>query len=156
MHNNGISTLVSYTYTLQVLSFLTLYSRANCIKKKYNYKDYRLQIVIIGRYICQLSQIIEEFSGYGNDLPLALPTGLQISRIRSLVMGSRSDKIDFLAFLCFCLKFSTFLLSKLEVFIFIVDIVRSWGHLSILSLVTGDLKIEVWSFYRKRQTEVWG
>ena len=135
MHNNGISTLVSYTYTLQVLSFLTLYSRTNCIKKKYNYKDYRLQIVIIGRYICQLSQIIEEFSGYGNDLPLALPTGLQISRIRSLVMGSRSDKIDFLAFLCFCLKFSTFLLSKLEVFIFIVDIVRSWGHIC-MSLVT--------------------
>ena len=31
--NNEISTLVSYTYTLQVLSFLTLYSRTNCIKK---------------------------------------------------------------------------------------------------------------------------
>ena len=29
LHNNGISTLVSYTYTLQVLSFLTLYSRTN-------------------------------------------------------------------------------------------------------------------------------
>ena len=71
-------------------------------------------------------------------------------------MGSRWDKIDFSAFLCFSLKFSTFLLSKLEVFIFIVDIVRSWGHLSILSLVTRDLKIEVWSFYRKRQTAVWG
>ena len=30
--NNEISTLVSYTYTLQVLSFLTLYSRPNFIK----------------------------------------------------------------------------------------------------------------------------
>ena len=70
-------------------------------------------------------------------------------------MGSCSDKIDFSASLCFCLKFSTFLLSKLEVFIFIVDIVRSWGHLC-MSLVTRDLKIEVWSFYRKRQTAVWG
>ena len=29
LHNNEISTLVSYTYTLQVLSFLTLYSRPN-------------------------------------------------------------------------------------------------------------------------------
>ena len=70
-------------------------------------------------------------------------------------MGSCSDKIDFSASLCFCLKFSTFLLSKLEVFIFIVDIVRSWGHLC-MSLVTRDLKIEVWSFYRKRQNAVWG
>ena len=30
--NNEISTLVSYTYTLQVLSFLILYSRPNFIK----------------------------------------------------------------------------------------------------------------------------
>ena len=69
-------------------------------------------------------------------------------------MGSCSDIIDFSAFLCFCLKLSTFLLSKLEVFIFIVDIVRSWGHIC-MSLVTSDLTIEVWSVYRKRQTAVW-
>ena len=70
-------------------------------------------------------------------------------------MGSCSDKIDFSVFLCFCLKFSTFLLSKLEVVIFIVDIVRSWQHLCT-SLATRDLKIEAWSFYCKRQTAVWG
>ena len=70
------------------------------------------------------------------------------------MMGSCSDIIDFSAFLCFCLKFSTLLLSKLEVFVFIVDIVRSWGHIC-MSLVTSDLTIEVWSFYRKRQTAVW-
>ena len=68
-------------------------------------------------------------------------------------MGSCLDKIDFTVFPCFSLKFSTFLLSKLKVFIFIVDIVRSWGHLC-MSLVTRDLKIEVWSCYCKRQTAV--
>ena len=65
-------------------------------------------------------------------------------------MGSCSDKIDFSVFLCFCLKFSTFLLSKLEVVIFIVELVRYW-QLLCTSLVTRDLKIEVWSRYCKRQ-----
>ena len=50
-------------------------------------------------------------------------------------MGSCSDKIDSPVFLCFCLKFSTFLLSKLEVVIFIVEIVRYW-QLLCTSLVT--------------------
>ena len=68
-------------------------------------------------------------------------------------MGSCSDKIDFSVFLCFCLKFSTFLLSILEVVIFIVDIVRSW-QLLCTSLVIRDLKIEVWSCYCKQQTAV--
>ena len=70
-------------------------------------------------------------------------------------MGSCSDKIDFSVFLCFCLKFSAFLLSILEVVIFIVDIVRSW-QLLCTSLVIRDLKIEVWSCYCKRQTAFWG
>ena len=68
-------------------------------------------------------------------------------------MGSCSDKIDFSVFLCFCLKFSAFLLSILEVVIFIVDIVRSW-QLLCTSLVIRDLKIEVWSCYCKQQTAV--
>ena len=93
--------------------------------------------------------------GYGADLPRSR-TGHQISRIRSLVMGSCSDKIDFSVFLCFCLKFSTFLLSILEVVIFIVDIVRSWQLLCTSRLVIRDLKIEVWSCYCKRQTAFWG
>ena len=70
-------------------------------------------------------------------------------------MGSCSDKIDFTVSLCFWLKFSTFLLSKLEVVIFIVDIVRYW-QLLCTSLVTRDLKIEICSCYCKRQTAVWG
>ena len=56
------------------------------------------------------------------------------------MMGSCSDKIDFSAFLCFCLKFGTFLVSKL-----IVDIVRFWGHICT-SLITRDLKTEVGHF----------
>ena len=102
------------------------------------------------RVICSKMKV----PGYGTDSPRSR-TSHQISRIRSLVMGSCSDKIDFSVFLCFCSKFCTFLLSKLEVVIFIVDIVRFGGHLCT-SLATRDLKIEVWSFYCKRQTAVWG
>ena len=97
------------------------------------------------RVICSKMKV----PGQGTDRPRSR-TGHQISRFRSLVMGSCSDKIDFPVFLCFCLKFSTFLLSKLEVVIFIVELVRYW-QLLCTSLVTRDLKIEVWSRYCKRQ-----
>ena len=100
------------------------------------------------RGICSKKKV----PGYGTDLPRSR-TGTQISRIRSLVAGSCSNKIDFSVFLCFCFKFSTFLLSILEVVIFIVDMVRSW-QLLCTSLVIRDLKIEVWSCYCKQQTAV--
>ena len=100
------------------------------------------------RVICSKMKV----PGYGTDRPRSRK-GHQISRFGSLVMGSCSDKIDSPVFLCFCLKFSTFLLSKLEVVIFIVEIVRYW-QLLCTSLVTRDLKIEVWSCYCKRQTAV--
>ena len=85
------------------------------------------------RVICSKMKV----PGYGTDRPRSR-RGHQISRFRSLVIGSCSDKIDSPVFLCFCLKFSTFLLSKLEVVIFIVEIVRYW-QLLYTSLVTRGL-----------------